>query len=308
MSVAGDNGNTGVAMGTKAMLEALAREADAVVERLRRSVVAIRSPVSGGGSGIIWQDDGLVITNSHVVRGERAEIQTWDGRVLPARLVARDPEFDLAALRVNAAGLPATVVGDSRAVRTGQIVLAVGHPWGERWSVTAGIVLGVGEAVPTPPVPLPESIRADLRLAPGNSGGPLADAEGRVIGVNAMIAGGMAVAVPSNAVARFLAGETLARGYLGILGQPVPLPPAIAAALRSEDGAGLLLIRVVDGSPAARAGLLPGDVIVGLDDARGRLDRIAARLRHLRPGSAVRLELLRGGVPRVVEAVPVARS
>ena len=182
MSVAGDNGNTGVAMGTKAMLEALAREADAVVERLRRSVVAIRSPVSGGGSGIIWQDDGLVITNSHVVRGERAEIQTWDGRVLPARLVARDPEFDLAALRVNAAGLPATVVGDSRAVRTGQIVLAVGHPWGERWSVTAGIVLGVGEAVPTPPVPLPESIRADLRLAPGNSGGPLADAEGRVIG------------------------------------------------------------------------------------------------------------------------------
>lgn len=290
------------------MLEALSRAADAVVERLRRSVVAIRSPVSGGGSGIIWQGDGLVITNNHVVRGERAEIQTWHGRVLPARLVARDPEFDLAALRVSAPGLPAATIGDSSAVRPGQIVLAVGHPWGERWSVTAGIVLGVGDAVPAPPVPLPESIRADLRLAPGNSGGPMADAEGRVIGVNAMIAGGMAVAVPSNAVVRFVAGEVPGRGYLGILGQPVPLPPAVAAALRSEDGAGLLLTVVVDGSPAARAGLLPGDVIVGLDGARGRLDRIAARLRRLRPGSAVRLELLRGGVPRVVEAVPTARS
>lgn len=298
-------------MSTSALLAALAHEADAVVERLRRSVVAIRpGPASGegGGSGIIWQDDGLVITNSHVARGERAEIQTWDGRVLPARLVARDPEFDLAALRVNAAGLPAAAVGDSSAVRPGHLVLAVGHPWGERWSVTAGIVLGVGDAVPAPPVPLPESIRADLRLAPGNSGGPLADVQGRVIGINAMIAGGMAVAVPSNAVARFVAGEVPGRGYLGILGQPVPLPPAIAAALRSEDGAGLLLTVVVDGSPAARAGLLPGDVIVGLDGARGRLDRIAARLRRLRPGSTVRLELLRGGVPRVVEAVPAAHS
>lgn len=295
-------------MDTNAMLQALAGETDAVVERLRRSVVAVRSPVSGGGSGIIWRDDGLVITNSHVVRGARADIQTWDGRMLPARLVARDPELDLAALRVDAGTLLAAAVGDSATVHPGHIVLAVGHPWGERWSVTAGIVLGVGDAVPVPPVPLPESIRADLRLAPGNSGGPLADAEGRVIGVNAMIAGGMAVAVPSNAVARFLAEEALGRGYLGILGQPVPLPPAIAAALRSEDGAGLLLITVIDGSPAARAGLLPGDVIVGLDDARGRLDRIAARLRRLRPGNAVRLELLRGGVPRVVEAVPVARS
>ncbi len=298
-------------MSTSALLEALAHEADAVVEQLRRSVVAIR-PTSalgeGGGSGIIWQNDGLVITNSHVARGERAELQTWDGRVLPALLVARDPELDLAALRVTATGLPAATVGDSRAVRPGQIVLAVGHPWGERWSVTAGVVLGVGDAVPAPPVPLPESIRADLRLAPGNSGGPLADAQGRVIGVNAMIAGGMAVAVPSHAVARFLAGEVPERGYLGILGQPVPLPPAIAAALRSEDGAGLLLTAVVDGSPAARAGLLPGDVIVGLDGVRGRLDRIAARLRRLRPGSAVRLELLRGGVPRVVEAVPAPRS
>src|SRR5579884_3429054 len=130
-------------------------------------------------------------------------------------------------------------------------------------------IRGVGGAAVEGQVPLPEAIRADVRLAPGNSGGPLADAEGRVIGINAMIAGGMAVAVPSNTASRFAAGDAPGQGFLGIAAVPVPLPPAIAASYGAPDGFGLLLTDIAGDSPAARAGLLPGDLLFGLDDARG---------------------------------------
>ena len=276
-----------------------------IAAALRRSVVAVRSR-RGGGAGTIWAEDGLIVTNSHVVPDDRAEIVTGDDRELAAQVVARDPERDLAALRVTAEGLPAVTAGDSGAVRVGQLALAVGHPWGQRGSVTAGIILSVNGATEENRVPLREAIRADLRLAPGNSGGPLADARGHVIGINAMISGGMAVAVPSNAVARLVASESAGqaeRGFLGIAAVPVPLPPAIAASYAPADGAGLILTDVVDGSPAARAGLIPGDVLLGLDGARGGA-AIAGRLQRIRPGAPVRLALLRGGLPREVEAVP----
>jgi serine protease Do len=169
---------------------------------LRASLVAIRSD-AGGGAGTAWRSDGLIITNNHVVPGDAAEVLLPDGRALPGRVVARDPGHDLAAVRVEASLTP-VAVADSTRLRAGEMVFAIGNPWGIRGSVTAGIVFGVGPAIEDS-VPVAKVIRADIRLAPGNSGGPLADSRGRVVGINSMVAGGMGVAIPSNTVTEFLA-------------------------------------------------------------------------------------------------------
>jgi serine protease Do len=287
------------------VLGPLADAVSGLVERVSRSVVVVRSP-QGGGSGTIWKQDGLIVTNSHVVPGGRAEVVTWDDRAFAAETVARDAERDLAALRIQARGLPAAEAGDSDELRVGQLVLAIGNPWGQRGAVSAGIILSTTGATAENGVPLTEAVRADVRLAPGNSGGPLLDAAGRVIGINAMIAGGMAVAVPSNLAARFVAGE-IERGFIGIAAVPAPLPPAIAASYRLDDGAGLLLTEVIDGSPADLAGLLPGDVLLGMGGGGRGLSAVARGLRAMRPGAPVRVALLRGGVAREVEVTPAAR-
>jgi len=169
---------------------------------LRTSLVAIRSH-AGGGAGTAWRSDGLIVTNNHVVPGDEAEVLLPDGRALPGRVVARDPDHDLAAVMVEATLTPVSVADSSR-LRAGEMVFAIGNPWGLRGSVTAGIVFGVGPAMEDS-VPMRQVIRADIQLAPGNSGGPLADARGRVVGINSMIAGGMGVAVPSNTIIEFIA-------------------------------------------------------------------------------------------------------
>lgn len=284
---------------------ALAEAMAEVAERLRRGVVVVRGR-AGGGSGTIWSADGLIVTNQHVVPADQAEVVTWDGRVMAARVTAREPERDLALLRVDDAGLPVLPIGDSDAIRPGQLVLAAGNPWGQRGAVTAGIIFSTGGTTDEQRHPLREAIHADVRLAPGNSGGPLADAEGRVIGINSMISGGLAVAVPANTAARLVAGEG-DHGFLGIAAVPVPLPPAVAASFGWQDDAGLMLTEIVGGSPAERAGLLPGDLLLGLDDARGGR-AVAARLRRLRPGRPLWLAIVRVGRAHELEAVPSVRS
>lgn len=166
-----------------------------LAERLARVTVEVRSRGRDGavGSGVIWHPDGLILTNAHVARGDVA-VALWDGRVLAARLVARDVRRDLAALVVSDAGLPAAEIGDSGGLRVGELVVAVGNPLGLVRALTAGLVHATDRRL----------IQADLRLAPGNSGGPLADARGRVVGLNAMIVGSLAVAVPSRAARRFV--------------------------------------------------------------------------------------------------------
>lgn len=282
-------------------VESLSSDSEGLAEKLRRCVVAVRSR-SGDGSGTAWCPDGLIVTNSHVVPGNHAEVVIRDDRALRATMVARDPERDLAALRVDSQ-LEAVEPGDSSTVRVGQIVLAAGNPWGERGAVTAGIVVGASNhrsALPgTDDLPIREWIRADVVLAPGNSGGPLADARGRVVGINTMIAGGMAVAVPSNDVTRFVAGIAEVRGALGIAARPVQM-----GAGASPDGAGLLITEVATGSPADRSGVLPGDILVGLDGRLGDLQTLARGLRALRSGTPVVLDLMRGGVVTQVEAIP----
>ena len=181
-----------------------------LAEALRASVVEVRTPGAGHGAGTIWRSDGTIVTNHHVVPGDRAEVVLSDGRRLPAVVVGRDPRNDLAVLEVAAGGLPAVTVGDAAGLRCGELVVAVGHPFGIRGAVTLGVV---SAALPPRPVPLPvrELIRADVLLGPGNSGGPLADARGRVVGINAMVAGGLALAVPARLVERLLAAIEAAR-------------------------------------------------------------------------------------------------
>jgi len=180
-------------------LRALDGALAAIAERLARITVRIVSPRAGSASGVIWTPGGIVVTNAHVTRDDAVAVLSTGDRAR-ARLLAWDPEIDLAALAIDARALPVAEVRDSRTLRTGELALAVGNPLGLGAALTAGIV----HAAPNDDRG-PKLIQADLRLAPGNSGGPLADARGRVIGINAMISGGLALAVPSRAVARFLA-------------------------------------------------------------------------------------------------------
>lgn len=172
----------------------------AVTERLRRITVQVHGSSGGTGSGVIWISNGLIVTNAHVAR-DTAAVVLPGGRAIEARGLAWDPEYDLAALALDAEGLSAADVGDSDRLRVGDLVVAVGSPFGLVGAVTAGVIHAIGPRRTAGS----SFIRADLRLAPGNSGGPLGDARGRVIGINAMIVGGLALAVPSNVVARFLA-------------------------------------------------------------------------------------------------------
>jgi len=179
-------------------LEPLAAAAATMAAELARVTVEVRGRGRGAGgaavgAGVIWHPDGLILTNAHVAHRD-VTVVLADGRARSARLVARDQPRDLAALLVDATGLPAARIGDSAALRVGELVLAVGNPLGLVRALSAGLVHAVG----------PRAIHADLCLAPGNSGGPLADARGRVVGLNAMIVGGLAVAVPSREAQRFV--------------------------------------------------------------------------------------------------------
>lgn len=169
-----------------------------IIERLRRSTVQVLSG-RGGGSGVVWAADGCIVTNAHVAPGQYAEIVDSSGRRWTARIIRRDRERDLAALQAAAGDLPPAEIGDSESLRVGQIVLAIGHPFGITGAVTLGTIHAAGERA--------QWIQADVRLAPGNSGGILADAAGRVIGINTMIFHGIGLAVPSNEVKRFLRAD-----------------------------------------------------------------------------------------------------
>jgi serine protease Do len=178
----------------------------ALAERVRASVVDVRSSGVGLGAGTIWRADGLIATNHHVTPGAGAEVVLADGRQFSARVVARDVENDLALLKIPANELPFLSNGDARRMRAGELVLAVGNPFGLRAAVTMGVLsvalLELGGGQPR------ELIRADVRLEPGYSGGPLVDARGRVIGLNAMVSGSLAMAVPSHLVERLVGAQS----------------------------------------------------------------------------------------------------
>ena len=265
-----------------------------IAEQLRRSTVLVLPGERGNGSGVIWSSDGVIVTNAHVARASQMRVQLWDGREFDAALVSRDTRRDLAELRIKAANLPAVVAADSSQVRPGELAIAIGNPLGFVGALTTGVVQSVGALNGQLRRLGSQSwVQSDVRLAPGNSGGPLADARGRVIGINTMVAGRLALAVPSNAVSNFLAADPI-DAWLGVTVAPVRVPsPGNRAKLF-----GLVLLEVEPDGPAANASLLPGDILLGTDEKSfASLDDLANSLQGSGP-RVVRLAFLRGDYER----------
>jgi serine protease Do len=238
------------------------------------------------------------MTNFHVVAGlgDALEVLSLDDRSRPARLIAGNPRLDLALLDVEGGDLSPAPLGDSARLRVGDLVFAVGNPWGQRGVVTAGIVSGLGELERQRGEDPAAYIRSDVRLAPGNSGGPLVSAQGEVIGINAMIFGGdLSVAIPSHVALDWAARLPAQPVYLGLGVQPADLPAPLRGGGQAR---GLLVAAVANDGPARAGGLLVGDLLLRLDGAplersEALVDALAAR----RPGDRLRLEIARGGAP-----------
>ena len=254
-----------------------------VVERLSPSVASLRVTrqrrngrvPAGAGSAVVLTPDGFLLTSAHVVAGRdrRGSALFTDGTEAGFEIVGTDPLSDLAVLRTEARGLAPAALGDAAELRVGQLVVAIGNPHGFAGSVTTGVVSGLGRALPAragETVRLIDGvIQTDAALNPGNSGGALADAEARVVGVNTAVAGiGLGLAVPIDATTRGIVGALMTdgrvrRAYLGIAGGRRPLPPRL---LRPEAPTfALEVVEVVEDSPAARAGLRPGDLVLAVD-------------------------------------------
>jgi S1-C subfamily serine protease len=272
------------------------------------------------GSGVLFTPDGLVLTNSHVVSPDRPiRVTLSDGRTLQADVIGRDGDTDLAVLRVtlDVAAASWAAFADSRSVRVGQVAIAIGNPFGFQHSVTSGVVSALGRTLTTGAGRLMDDIiQTDAALNPGNSGGPLVDTHGRVIGINtAMIqsAQGLCFAIASN-TARFVASRLIRdghirRSYLGISGQTVPVPRGIARANGLAITSAVFVTAVEPGSPAAAAGLRDGDVIVAIDrETMAAVEDLHRQLDEHRIGVPTTLSILRGGARRTITAVPTLRA
>lgn len=275
-----------------------------IAEQLRRSTVQVASGRRGQGSGFIVKSDGVIVTNAHVTGNAELSVRLWDGSSFPARISARSTRRDLALLEIPARNLKPATLANSDELRVGELVMAVGNPFGFTGAVTTGIVHGIGRLPGLGPT---KWIQADVQLAPGNSGGPLADARGNVVGVNTMIAGGLGLAVPANAVARLMAGD-LEQAPLGVVLRPV------AARVSGAERLGLLILEVVPNGAAEYSSLSAGDILTGiegraiksLDDLEEALEGSGERLLHLQfirgdPGK-VRTVTVRLGAPQAVMA------
>ncbi|MEH2252628.1 S1C family serine protease [Nostoc sp.] len=265
----------------------IAAELTEIAARLRLRTVKVKSGSLGVGSGVIWQPDGLIITNAHVATSNRATVELSDGRVFDAVRTQFDPQQDLAALKIVATDLTAATIGNSETLRVGELVLAVGNPFADSGAVTTGIIYANN----------PRAVMADLRLYPGNSGGPLADCLGRVVGINTMIVNGLAVAVPSSSVERFL--QVNSRLQLGVTLQPV---------LLNRRSLGLLVLSILPNSVAETAGVQIGDILIGVSGQLFTSMNDLPKYLHDSKGS-VPLQLLRSGQQFVIYvAVQVGKT
>jgi S1-C subfamily serine protease len=298
------------------LLDAYSRAVIHAVETVGPAVVKIDVD-RGGGSGVVFTPDGLVLTNSHVVhRAHRMATTLADGRTFRADIVGDDPDTDLAVLRADVAAgasLPWASLGDSHAVRVGQIAIAIGNPYGFHHSVTAGVVSALGRSLRSRSGRLMDDvIQTDAALNPGNSGGPLVTTRGEVIGINTatiLPAQGLCLAIASNTAqfvaARLIRDGRLRRSYIGVGGQTVPIPRALARANQLAVSSGVLVVAVEPQSPAAGAGLRDGDVILAFaGEPISGVDHLHRHLTADRIGTASPMTILRKGERRQITVVP----
>src|SRR4051795_7749718 len=260
---------------TEPALDAYSRVVTTVAAEMTPHVAALEVSGPGGrggaGSGVVVSDDGLLLTNAHVVASATAGRAVFsDGSEAPVDVVGADPLSDLAVVRARGVTPPPAVLGDATTLQVGQLVVAVGNPFGLAGSVTAGVVSGLGRSLPTrdgrTARVVEDVIQTDAALNPGNSGGALADSAGRVVGVNTAVAGwGLGLAVPVNDTTRRIVDALVRdgrvrRAYLGLVSTPAPLPEALAE--RTGRRQGLRIVDVVPGAPADRAGLKAGDLVL----------------------------------------------
>ena len=295
------------------LLDAYSRAVIQAVDTVGPAVVNVQRE-RGGGSGVIFTPDGLVLTNHHVVDGAaRVEVILPEGRALRADVIGQDAGTDLAVLRIDGTSLPWARFGDSRRVRVGQVAIAIGNPYGFQHSVTSGVISALGRSLRSRSGRLIDDIiQTDAALNPGNSGGPLVTTLGEVIGINtAMIlpAQGLCFAIGIN-TARFVASRLIRdgrirRGYIGIAGQNVDVPRAMARANQLAVSSGVLVTSVETRSPAERAGFKKGDVILAFaQNAVTGVDDLHRMLSEEQIGLASPLLVLRGGEQRTVTVVP----
>lgn len=270
----------------------------------------------GSGSGVLFTPDGYLLTNSHVVAGaSRLSGSLTDGRRFEAALVGDDPATDLAVLRLAGAGLPHAGFGSSRTLRVGQLVVAIGNPLGFQATVTAGIVSALGRTLRSGSGRLIESvIQTDAPLNPGNSGGPLVDGQGRVVGINTAMIGGaqgicFAIGVDTavDVVARLMRDGRVRRSRLGLSGQTTALDARLAARLHRQPASAVVVAEVQGGGPAAAAGLAAGDLLLAFDgELTASVDDLHRMLTAERAGRACVAEVLRQGRIETLTVTPAA--
>jgi len=315
-----------VPVGDSALLDAYSQAVVGAAEKISPSVVKIDVAQAGrsrsgeprerqgGGSGFVFTPDGLVLTNSHVVHSAtRIAVSLPDGRHFPAHTIGDDPATDLAVIRIDAGNLPAAPLGDSQRLRVGQLAIAIGNPYGFQYTVTAGVVSALGRSLRSYSGRLIEDvIQTDASLNPGNSGGPLVTSDGQVVGVNTatiMGAQGLCFAIGIN-TAKFVAGRLLQEGrirrsYIGVEAQTVPLHRRLVRFYDLPRESGVVVMSVESNSPARKAGLREGDVIVALDGkAVAGVDDLHRLLTDARVGVSSALTVLRHTEKLELRVVP----
>ncbi|MBV8882712.1 MAG: trypsin-like peptidase domain-containing protein [Chroococcidiopsidaceae cyanobacterium CP_BM_RX_35] len=271
--------------------------------------------VSGNGSGFIFTRDGYILTNSHVVHhATKIEVALSDGRRFPAEMIGEDPDTDLAVIRINAPNLVAARLGDSQSLRAGQLAIAIGNPYGFQYTVTTGVVSALGRSFRSRSGRLIDNvIQTDAALNPGNSGGPLVASNGEVIGVNTAVilsAQGICFAIPIN-TAKMIVGSLIKdgkyqRSYIGVGGQNVDLPRRLTRFHDLAVESGVLAISIENDSPAQKAGLVVGDVIIGMNDQPiANIDDLHKVLTDKQVGVRSPLTVLRQAEKLTLEIVPV---
>jgi S1-C subfamily serine protease len=268
----------------------------------------------GSGSGFIFTPDGFILTNSHVVHGaNKIEVTVLDGRKYEADLIGDDPDTDLAVIRINAPNLVPAYLGEAQKIRVGQLVVAIGNPYGFQYSVTAGVVSALGRSLRAQSGRLMDDvIQTDAALNPGNSGGPLVNSRGEVVGVNtAMILPAQGICFATSIdTAKFVASRLIrdgkvSRSYIGLAGQNVPLPRRIVRYYNLAVESGILIVSFEGNSPARNAGLREGDIIIGFDDhATAGIDDLHKLLSEDRIGHKSSLVVIRATEKLRLEVIP----